>query len=607
MAAQKILSYSVTKPVHACRRHRQRGAAAVMTGIFMVAALAALALAIDVGRLYFAQRDLQRITNLSALDAARAISGCVGQPDDPQAAAQTAVNNAINRNVSGTPSGATLISNSTVALGQIIEDGPDGQPLEVRTIDTGVDPFDADSVQVTLQNPGFNRLFPLFGVPTGTLSATAAATSVPTGSIRVGSTLISIGGLDGRNGLLSALLGGPVNLDLVAFEGLAAADVSIADLVGAAAGVVTPEELLVTELTLPEALQALADAVDETTAGTNDIAKQALDDLAAIADPDRTASFGDILGVEDVIANAVDELPINVLALLNALALAANEDTPTALDLPINAPLPGLATVTSQLKVIEAPQLDVGRPGMDADGEPRTVARTSQVAIELNLNIPGINIPGVLNTSVDLPLFIKATSAEATLDDIACARFGRPEHRATVGTGTSIATIGIGRFDDINSQNPQPTVEPLEILTAEVLGVPIDVVLNPIDPVDAGSGAGNQSLDFTGPFPPEEGAEPQTARVGTDVGDALAAALGDLAADIPGALELNINGADPLGVVGGLLAPLLGIVGNTIAPVLAALDDVLLEPLFEALGLDIGAADVTLDAVLVDQPILFIN
>ena len=67
---------------------RQRGAVAVFAAITMVALLSALALAVDVGRLYYAQRDTQRLADVAALDASRVVSGCASTSGVPGSKAQ---------------------------------------------------------------------------------------------------------------------------------------------------------------------------------------------------------------------------------------------------------------------------------------------------------------------------------------------------------------------------------------------------------------------------------------------------------------------------------------------------------------------------------------
>ena len=79
-------------------RKQQTGAVAVLAALAVGAGLIALALAIDVGRLYSAHRDLQRVASLAALDAARVSGGCMGQPENPAAAAYNETIGSIERN-----------------------------------------------------------------------------------------------------------------------------------------------------------------------------------------------------------------------------------------------------------------------------------------------------------------------------------------------------------------------------------------------------------------------------------------------------------------------------------------------------------------------------
>jgi Predicted membrane protein len=56
-------------------RH-QKGAAAVFVAIVLVALVGIIVVGIDIGRLYYGQRSLQRDANLAALEGARALGGC---------------------------------------------------------------------------------------------------------------------------------------------------------------------------------------------------------------------------------------------------------------------------------------------------------------------------------------------------------------------------------------------------------------------------------------------------------------------------------------------------------------------------------------------------
>ncbi|HKY90196.1 MAG TPA: pilus assembly protein TadG-related protein, partial [Nevskiaceae bacterium] len=82
---------------------RQRGAVIVYVAFFLGVLLAAAALAIDIGRLYNAQRELQRAANIAALDAASVSGGCYGNLggdllDSPLAVAQAEALESLARN-----------------------------------------------------------------------------------------------------------------------------------------------------------------------------------------------------------------------------------------------------------------------------------------------------------------------------------------------------------------------------------------------------------------------------------------------------------------------------------------------------------------------------
>lgn len=579
---------------------RQRGATLVLVATFLMALLACMMLAVEVGRLYTAQSSLQRTADMAALDAARVIGGCSSgaPPADFDTATQTAIANAITRNnldedeiTSAYDLG--LLENTTPRL----------------TFNAGAGAGEPDSVRVVLNRPPPVGLTSFFAGQGQQMQATATAVSRPVAQISVGSKLINVGGTSGLNSLLSALLGGSVNLSVASYEALIGANVTIADLVNASAGIATPEELLNTNLTLPAALQLLADAVDETVAGSGGLAASTLDTLAGVADPSRTVLPGDVLIVEEGLENAVGQIPVNVADLLTALAQAANEGSP--ISLPANVNLGALGSASATINILEAPTIALGRAGQDALGNYRTVANTSQAAIQLRLTVLGFPGSGVIN----LPLYVKAASAQARLEDLLCANplQGRSQHQVSVGTGTSIAQIGIGEFDDIDSLNPQPTGEDVTVVSLNlVLGL-LEVRIRNMAPIDVGSGAGSQTLDFTGPFPPQPDSEPQTQTVGSDLSESLNNALGTLAS----ALDSNsvyVHSDIPLlgTLIGGLLngvvssvSGLVNLVVNLLQPVLDLVGDALLIPLFNLLGLDVGAADVTVQAVLVDEPRIY--
>ena len=68
----------------------QRGVAAIFAAVAVLAGITAFGLIYDIGLIYSAQRDLQRVANVAALDAAMATGGCAtGAISDHLGVAQT--------------------------------------------------------------------------------------------------------------------------------------------------------------------------------------------------------------------------------------------------------------------------------------------------------------------------------------------------------------------------------------------------------------------------------------------------------------------------------------------------------------------------------------
>lgn len=582
---------------------RQQGAVLIMTAAFIVAAVSLLALAVDTGRLYAAQVRLQSAANLAALDAARVVGACAAsEPNNPQAAADSAVENAVTSNL-----GIDSKVSQKTSLGTREENN---SIFKFRPSA----PFAADSAKVTLAQPAPQSLLSVFSSSSSDLTATAAAISRPQATISAGSTLLDLGNgaIAGTNGLLSALLGGPVHLDLASYRGLANTNVTIGDLLGVQANVASLKELLNTELTLPGALSLLANAVDASVGGVNSVAGGALDTLAGIADPNRTVLLGDVLKIEPALENTIDSLPVNVADLLTGVAQAANTGSP--ISLPLKVDLGGLAKVDGTINIIQPRQIAAGRAGQDANGNYRTVASTAQANIQLNLEVLGALPDAIGGALIHLPIFIKAASAEARLNDIICAGQSKPfppknQHTVDIGTDTALATIGVGTFDNINRVDPDPSGEVTLVNAVGIAQVVTDGLA--VNLTSAGCATvGSKDVRFDGPFPPQEGAEPQSKRVGVPLADVLNCGLNRLTNTLakPGTVKIQLFGqCIPIlcDIVSGVLAPVVGLVVGLVSPVLNILGHLLLEPLFQLLGLSVGPADISVNGVNINQPQLF--
>lgn len=554
---------------------RQRGAIAVSAAIAMLASLIAIAFSLDLGRNYYAQRDLQRMANLAALDAARIVGGCMGPVENPQSLALTEATASVLRNrgeVAWVAGGDVNVGSMDSSSG-VRFFSPDDNPQQ-------------RAVQVRLARTAPTPLLPIF-TPTGgpaTLRAEASAYSSPKATIHVGSGLASVNP-PVLNSLLSELLGDPVSLSLATYNALLNTQVSIPGLL---------EELNVgapgTDLTqTPVQGQAVLNALLNQVVGD---AAAGLTALAATAGAQESVVLGDLLGMQQPVEGAT----ILLADLVMGLARSAAGDT--LLDLDILPPLTDL-----NARIISPGQSASLVPG-GTDVDTENFAENAQVVIEtstpLNLNL------GIVNLSLQLPMFIQAAQATAVVDAINCARHGVPVSTVDVSARSSAARVGIGHFDNINSPNPQ--FEPAEVIaSASVLGIPIEVGLLVGAFADIPATASAE-------FPGMEVEDTET--LGTPSTGAVAQGLVDSLGNITDLQVTSVRALVDLGplaaVVNPILNSILGLASGVIAPVLsAALTpvtgalDTLLTPTLEGLGVSLGGADITVIAIEADQPYLF--
>ncbi|MDF7120860.1 hypothetical protein NLR29_23850, partial [Escherichia coli] len=103
---------------------------------------------------------------------------------------------------------------------------------------------------------------------------------------------------------------------------------------------------------------------------------------------------------------------LNVLDLLMTAAQIANAQNGVAISTNLGLPgvggLPGLVNVALSLKIIQPPVIAIGPPGTDASGNWRTVARTGQVSLGLNVSA---SVLGLANLNVPIGLIAAGANA----------------------------------------------------------------------------------------------------------------------------------------------------------------------------------------------------
>ncbi len=585
------------QPRHAAPA-RQAGFAAIFAAIAMIAMLSAVALSIDIGRLYTANRSLQQAANLAALDAVQVVSGCTGRGVvGTLADAEGEVLSSLARNGFSTDGVVTEIGmrDSTDPLSQFTALG-DGDPR-------------LSAVQVTLTQAAPARLIP--GITGGSdqmLQARAAAEQAPQAGVSVGTSVLSLNSANSPllNMLLGGLLGGNVNLSVASQQGLAAAQVNLADL-AAAAGVASPGGLVSVNTSLPGALNLLAEALNATGAAANTSAAATLLGLAAVADPARNVLLGDVLEISNAITgDAADTLYVDALSLMTALAQSAVQGQ--SLDLPVNVSLPaGLANLRLALKVVQAPKIvGPGPAGIGPDGLPLTYARTAALQLQVRTDLLDLSgalsalspLVGVVTEPIHIGFDVDLGAAQAAVRAIQCPASNRPDTVVDLDVETQLATLRLGTFSGAAASLPPLTGGPLiSAINLPVIGPVLSVRLGAPASLDVGT-ADTDEASFINDFPLYELLPTATnpRQVGTQA--LLGSAGSSLASQFASQLTVRLlNVPLPLGQVLTLASTLL-------TPVFDLLDTVI-DPLLALLGAQPGSADVEVFQVSVPRAEIF--
>lgn len=556
---------------------RQRGAAAVFAAISIIAGLIAAGLAIDLGRLYFTQRDLQRLANMAALDSARIAGGCEGEVTDVGSAALGEALNSVLRNGGRSE---WVINSAADIIGRMHHNAG------LRVFQPLPDVSNR-AVQVRVSRPAPTRLIPLLsGGGTATLNALSAAYDTPSALVQVGSRPLTISPSDAAayNGLFPPLLGGgPISLDVLSYQALFDAKVplgGVLDSLGQGDNADTPASLselilaVIDQLGDPVAVAA-AQNMYNAAAGSRQVVpgQLGLDDTTSGS----FASAGDLLVA--AAASSLDGSPISV---------------------PINLP-PPLSAGSTTLRLLDPGVLARLLPGgllASAENFAHNTSLVLQTQSPIKLAILG-------NTG-QLNFFVQAGHSTAQVDSIQCARRGLPIDTVDVTATSSITRIGIGRFDDINS--PDPQVQPVSVIdtnsTLSVLGLklPIRVKISASAFVDLGQ---SDSQHFDGMRTGE------IRRLGTPGTVALVNSLAAIPSNLNVTVDISLLGpVSPLiqSAVNAALASLRTSLQQTVkGAVSGALPELdrQIGPQLTALGVTIGGADVTVAGIDAEEPILF--
>jgi len=451
---------------------QQRGAISVMAAVLIATIAIGALVSIDVGYVFYSQRQLQKTVDLAALSGAQQLK----RADDlattstnvlasvSAAASQNGYGSAVAANCADAAAGAA--DGMRTCLGLWDPANPDnGDSVRHFTgaYDAALVSPNAVRVQATHTVP---MMFVLPGGQSRQLRAEAiAAGSPPVASLSLGSGLLN---LSTASSVLGLLLGNTVNLSIADWNGLANANVTLEQL-RLRLGAGTVDQLLNTTLSIQDFYALVLNAAS----------KQALLG-AALGSPATQLGLNGIgtkltlqqlldLGVLTPAASSAAEVGLNVASLLTAAAYVARGTDAVALNVPnLNLNI-GIAktSATAAMTVIQPPQVAVGPARQLPDGTWRTTASAAQLGLNLNVNATVDLL--LLKAEVNLPVLARAATAQADLTALQCA--AQPsQRRATVNVSTKLLDACMSE-DGRQCSNKSVGIAKVYLLGAQVTGV----------------------------------------------------------------------------------------------------------------------------------------
>jgi uncharacterized membrane protein len=532
----------------------------------LLLALAVAMIVIDTGAMLYARRDLQAATDAAALGAVRQLQA----QEATQAAAETIFD------LNGFQTAGTEVERG------VYDPDPSKQAASRFVAEGGgIDEADINAVRVrkTAASPTyFARLFG-FGNLTA-IDAEATAAYVKTVSFSAGTRLAELNeGL--ANQILGGLLGTTLNLSLVDYNALAAANIdalefldALAVEVGMEAGSDTYGDLLDADIAIGDIVAAAIDVLNgENFEGDPSVARVALQTALSPVDS-VTVPLDQILDATPFVnrtigsigSSAGDDVPFNVYDILTGTAMVVGEGKVVGFDTEIN--LGSLASASGTITVgSPMAHMAVGKVGDSV--------RTSQTEIQLSAVID-TGILSLVNSQITVPIYITAAEGTATVAGIPCS-----ESAVAVLAGTTgAATARYGTEGDT-----APTIATIELN----LGLGTVPVMNL-------KANGSQQLASAGPTDitftqaDVDSATIKTVSSGSNILSGLGGAL-------------TIQQVTLVGVSIPGLATILSTLTNTVGSALTSVDAVI-DSLLTTLGVKLGAMDMIVHGAKCRAPVL---
>lgn len=584
---------------------RQRGAIGIAMVLMLTVAVLAMAVALDMGRLYLERQQVQRIADLAALDAAAGsqdlINGMANDADLRILAIASAARNGfvLNQNSSiVATSGAVWVGEEGTERGiRQFASAPEDEDLIRNAVEVIVE----NTVRTSLLN-NFAALVPGTNIPrTTTLRGRAVAQRPLWVAFSAGTTLLTVD--TSTSPLLGPLLGNllGVNAGLVGYQGIANLRLVTLNELGIGANIGTIDELLDTEITLLGLVDAAIGVLSDDPA----VVSLQVFRTALLSSTKLLGAFALDLREILTIYGTGSESPLPALttrihlgSLLNAIILLANQEN--AISIPgLQVSLGQLVNVDLALDIIQPPRIAIGPVGCTGGSSPpcqnwRTEAKPSQLKLNTSLQTNLLNL-----VRVNLVLQIGAAEGVAGINS------ARPD-------GNSYEVEAAGMTNAITS-NSSASIQLLPVSGLPVCGGLLNLsCIVGLDLAISGNTPGTSVLPggIYRAGPPFIWPEITTISLQNPAYAGIFSSLENLLGNV----NLTITHRTNESLLGGLLNALLGNLFNILSPIVgmavssltqlsgglvSALGDLtstiiepLLSPLLDTLGLGVNPMDI---------------
>lgn len=442
---------------------RPRGGMSITMMLVMLALLAMLGL-IEIGYLFWAKRDAQKVADLAALAGAQRLELCTSDNSDNSAARQSALTQNTFAGSLEIRCGNWNVTRATEGHFSPVVDAAN-QRNAVRVITR-------------------RAVLPFFGqnssLPTVTAQAVARRAE-PTAVFSVGSQLLRINGNTPLGNVLKLVGADLDKTTLLGYDGLAQAHITPNGLLQALGipidvnmGVAEFNNLLAgRKVKLGKILQATVDLL--TQQGVAHVDLSALENALVVkgidlkqlevklgSDDSGGGLFARVVAPDGTISSAL-QADVNVLDLIGTSISIANGGRAVSVD-----ELNLLGLVNAKAAVVEPPSIAIGGVG--------SRAYNAQIRVFLDIDTNNIPVAGgvlsLLGIRLKLPVHADVTNAMATLTSLQC---GSTPPTATIKVESSVLRACVGKVADSERFSKQnvcgDTLQKEQMLT--LLGAPL--------------------------------------------------------------------------------------------------------------------------------------